>query len=226
MRFKDLTGQVFGRLTAKSMLQPLRPGDGFRWVCACSCGNECIVKTRLLTYKKGTRSCGCILAEVNKQRPHRNSTNLKHGHTSRRISPEYVTWASMIQRCSNPKHVSYKNYGARGVSVCPEWVSSFEQFLADMGPRPANTSIERIDNALGYSRQNCRWASSVEQACNRRDNVTATAFGVTRSCTETSALFQIPTRNIYRWAQEGRGDIGARITAWKERAKSPALVGQ
>lgn len=226
MRQKDLTGMVFGRLTALSVLPSLRPGDGLRWVCRCTCGTECIVKTRLLTYKDGTRSCGCILREKNRSRPHRASTNVKHGHTSRQHSPEYITWASMLQRCNNPKHASYKYYGARGITVCHEWTESFENFLADMGKRPPGKTLDRIDNALGYAKSNCRWATDDEQANNRRRAALVTAYGVKRTCRETSQLFGIPERTLYRWSKGGTVDVGGLITSAVARARTPSVVGQ
>lgn len=217
---------VFGRLTAISVLPPLRAGDGMRWVCRCACGAECIVKTRLLTYKHGTRSCGCILREKNRSRPNRNSTNVRHGHTARKTSTEYSTWSSMRQRCSNPKHVSYKNYGAKGVTVCREWEESFDQFFNDMGERPAGKTLDRIDNNLGYTPENCRWASNEEQAMNRRSATPVIAFGVKRTCRETSATFGVPERTLYRWSKGGTVDVASLITAAAAKAKTQSIVGQ
>lgn len=224
MAYKDLTGLRFGRLTARAKLPSLRPRDGFRWECDCDCGNAVIVKTRMLTYKDGTKSCGCILAEKNRLRPVRGSTNLKHGHTTRgKPSPEYVCWSSMIQRCTNPGHESYKHYGARGIGVCKEWIDSFESFLRDIGPRPEKMSIDRIDPNLGYSKENCRWATNREQSLNRRNSRPVTAFGVSRTCDETSEEFGIPTRTLYRWASNGQ-DIGQQITAYLSKATRQSSV--
>jgi hypothetical protein len=98
----------------------------------------------------------------------------RHGHTwstggKRRASPTYRCWAMMKDRCTNPKADSYRYYGAVGVTVAERWLS-FDAFLADMGVRPAGMMLERIRNAEGYGPGNCRWATSGEQARNKKSN--------------------------------------------------------
>lgn len=93
----------------------------------------------------------------------------RHGQSETR---EYATWTAMRERCSNPKANNYHLYGARGIRVCERW-DSFENFIADMGPRPAGYSIERIDNDGNYEPSNCQWIPLSEQSRNRRRSYSA-----------------------------------------------------
>lgn len=97
-------------------------------------------------------------------------STLRHGKSRRRKwSPEYYSWASMIQRCTNPARNVYALYGGRGISVCERW-ALFDNFLADMGERPSGTSLGRIDPDGDYSPKNCEWQSDATQSRSRRNN--------------------------------------------------------
>lgn len=140
-----------------------------RWcaVFLCECGEHCVVQAK--RYRTGhTKSCGCY---------HRESAVrvcTTHGKSK---TSEYRIWASMRQRCFDKNCLSYPRYGGSGISMCGRW-NSFEAFLEDMGPRPTpKHSIDRIDNSKGYCPENCRWATVVEQARNKSNNLWIEAFG-------------------------------------------------
>lgn len=145
----DLTNQVVGRWTV------LRHMGGEMWLCRCDCGTERQVRQGHLRGLK-SKSCGCLQREVAQ----------RHGRSR---SVEYRTWAAMLQRCLNSDCPTWRYYGSQGVSVCDRWQQSFEQFLADMGPRPSpRHSLDRINPFGNYEPQNCRWATRDVQARNKR----------------------------------------------------------
>src|SRR5690606_26931093 len=102
----DLTSRVFGRLTVLSR-EPNTPRGRTQWRCKCACGKETVVLSYRLREGK-TKSCGCLQAESQR------TNNFRHGH-NRAQSETYMSWVAMKQRCSNPRHISYQNYGARGI---------------------------------------------------------------------------------------------------------------
>ena len=92
--------------------------------------------------------------------------------------PFYSVWQSMLERCRNTKSPSYHRYGGRGITVCDEWKTDFHRFVSDMGERPPKYTLDRINNNLGYSKDNCRWASRKEQSSNRECTVVYRVDGV------------------------------------------------
>ena len=166
MKKIEMLDKQYGRLTVKS--EAGRVGGHLSYVCLCDCGQETTVSGPNL--RNGTtKSCGCYRAENTTQRL------TKHG-LSRSI--EYKTWTGMHRRCYEETDKNYSRYGKRGIGICERW-HSFENFYADMGNKPAGMSIERIDNNKGYSPDNCRWATKVEQSKNRRLTINLTYNGIT-----------------------------------------------
>jgi hypothetical protein len=156
MTIIDLTGRRYGRLSVISrVLDQGRRHKRTAWNCRCDCGNNTIALGKQLV--NGQRvSCGC--------------SKIQHGHTMEATqSRSYKTWAAMRQRCLNPKSPNFKYYGGRGIAVCQLWADSFLVFLRDMGERPENRSIDRINPDGDYEPGNCRWATRSEQQMNRRD---------------------------------------------------------
>lgn len=127
------------------------------WRCACTCGNEVMARPKDFL-RHLYKSCGCM----------RRTKWTTHGMS---YSHEYGCWQAMIARCENPKNERHKDYGGRGITVCPEWRGDFAAFFRDMGPGLQHESIDRKDPNKGYEKDNCRWATLEVQANNRRTTV-------------------------------------------------------
>lgn len=172
----EIVGLKFGRLTVLEKTGRMVSRHAL-YRCQCDCGNEALATSRNLRKSHGTRSCGCWKVESIQRR------STKHGNA--RVSGptrEYRAWASMVQRCYDPAWHRYRDYGARGITVCDRWrlAKGFEHFLADMGQCRAGLQLERIDNHGHYEPSNCRWATIREQQRNKRTNFLVTLNGETK----------------------------------------------
>ena len=185
----DIAGQEFERwkVISFSHSRKIENGSITFWNCLCKCGNEGVIEGSSL--KSGlSKSCGCLRRETSKQ----NGLSLKtHGMTNTKT---YQSWGDMLTRTTNPNYHSSERYIKRGVKICERWLK-FVNFLEDMGERPEGLTLDRKDNNLGYSKENCRWATRKEQANNRASNVIiefngkkmnlsqwAESIGVTKAC--------------------------------------------
>ena len=146
-------GTTLGRLTViQDVLRSKDPA-----LCRCECGIEKEVSAIDLAFGR-VRSCGCLRREL----------HTSHGCTGH---PLYRAWAAMISRTTDPNSQNYHNYGGRGITVCDRWRDArlfIEDIERDLGPRPADHSLDRIDNESGYRPGNVKWSTSSEQVLNQR----------------------------------------------------------
>lgn len=170
-KFKDLTGQRFGRLTVikrgENYITPHSGKPRAQWLCKCDCGNEKLVLGESLT-RNLIVSCGCFHKE-------KVSTQFTtHGQTNSRL---YNIWCAMKRRCYNPNVKEFPLYGGRGITMCDEWkndYTSFAQWALSHGydenaPR-GQCTIDRIDTNGNYEPNNCRFITQQEQMNNVRYN--------------------------------------------------------
>jgi hypothetical protein len=180
---RDLTGFANNRWKIIRYAGSVPKTSGGRqhvWLLVCKCGNTMIGVASNIVSGIST-SCGCQHSENLAAR------NTRHGLSSR---PEYQIWKAIWQRCTNPKHVQWADYGGRGITVCQRWrgLKGFPRFLTDMGSRPKGYTIERRNNDKNYTPANCFWATRKEQNRNKRNNL--------------MIKFQGETKCLSQWAEE------------------------
>ena len=193
--FIDLTGQRFGKLVVLRRTGTTQYGQPI-WLAVCDCGSE---KTYFGNSLRGgaSRSCGCTRAEA----------LTTHGKTKTR---EFTIWQMMRQRCNNASHVSYPQYGGRGIKVCEKWDKSFSDFLNDMGCAPSSKhTLDRIKNDGPYSAENCRWATPAEQGMNKRNNRLINLFGETKPLAEWCRITGIAKTTILNRINGGMSEYDA-----------------
>lgn len=179
-----MIGQSFNRLVVVG--PSVKRGRKIYWPCRCECGNETIVRADHLRTGH-TQSCGC-----------KNQNKAKRGHAGFRekVHPLRQLWGGMKARCMEPSHISYRLYGAKGVTVCERWMT-FENFVEDMSPRPPGTTLDRIRSDGNYCPENCKWSTAIEQGRNKSNNRLVTIYGITQPVTFWAEISQVPVKTIY-----------------------------
>lgn len=181
--------------------------------CRCECGTERVVLNNELKHNH-SKSCGCFARESSAMR------NSRHG---RYLTPEYDVWHAMHQRCRNQNSKNYGSYGGRGISVCEQW-SDFATFLADVGERPAGTSLDRWpDNNGNYEPGNVRWATLREQANNKRVNRILHVNGESMTVAQWTSRQGFARHLIYSRLAQGWSNEKAVLTPAGKYHKTPPL---
>lgn len=210
----DLTGKRFGKLNVVGYDHThITPSGQQRayWECVCECGNTVSVAAQNL-HRLKTTSCGC-----NSSRKHIGDKQRTHGESKTRL---YGIWCGMMSRCNNPNRIAYKDYGARGISVCDEWkdYSSFK-FWAENNGYSNELTLERRDVNGNYTPSNCEWISKSEQSNNRRNSLLFSYDGI--------------TKNLKQWSEEfgvKYGTLRARIFtfgwSFEDAIKTPVKRGE
>lgn len=177
----DMRGRRFGRLIVLERAPNV--GERTMWKCICDCGNEKIVDSHSLRLGH-TKSCGCL------GRQRLEEGRYKHGLSKTRL---YGHFEKMVDRCENKNSKHYHNYGERGISICDEWRHDFKAFYdwSVKNGYKEGLSIDRIDNNKGYSPDNCRWATQLEQMNNVRTNRNIEYNGEVHSVSEWSRIIGI-----------------------------------
>ena len=181
-KFNDLTGKKYNKLTVLSFAY-ITKSKQKKWKCQCDCGNITYVQGNNIV-SGAVKSCGCL---KNKKAEIKISD-----------SPLYNTWCKIRYRCLNPKDPAYKDYGARGITICKEWLSfiNFEKWAFDNGYKE-NMTIDRIDNNKGYSPVNCRFVDKKTQANNRRSCRIISYKGETKNLREWCDVLELDYKFIH-----------------------------
>ena len=180
---KDISGLRFGKLLVVKFAKREKHHTYFE--CQCECGNIVLaISNDLLSGKR--ISCGCA--------------HKTHGMTNTRT---YKSWFSMRQRCYYSKHIYYKHYGEKGITVCDEW-QSFENFFRDMGERPEGMTIDRKDSSLGYFKDNCQWSTIESQNRNKSSNIILTHNGKTQTLKEWAVELNTGYMKLWHRVKAGK----------------------
>lgn len=220
----DLTGQRFGKLVVTEIGEkhPIGKNGTMKqyWICQCDCG-----KTKEIcgdNLRSGvSKSCGCETRKATIER------STKHGFAKRgkNRSRIYSIWASMIRRCTNPKEMSYKDYGGRGIAVCDEW-TDFQTFKdwAFANGYDDKLTIDRINVNGNYEPSNCRWVDMNVQANNTRANVMITLGRITHSMSDWCKILNLNYYVVRARRNLGWSDYDALFTPLLFTRKSSEAI--
>ena len=190
-RRNDVTGKIFGQLTALEYVGKYQRDNILR--CKCTCGNEC-EKRQSQLISGNSISCGCAKAksalENSKKRGNisgKSNPNYRHGRAGTKL---FQVWKGMRDRCYNQNCTGYKNYGGRGIQICEEWENDGAAFCewAETHGYQEGLSIDRINNDGNYGPDNCRWADRHTQNINRRP-FTQPKQNIAIRCIETDEVY-------------------------------------
>lgn len=192
MPLDDLSGLKFGLWTVQN-LHPKSDAKRKYWQCLCECGTERAVIAYSLRHAEST-NCGCVGARETSER------FTQHGMYKH---PAYHSWRQMRHRCNLPTATGYDDYGGRGIRICEEW-NDFAAFWTDMGPTWApGLTLDRIETNGHYEPRNCRWATALQQANNRRNNnVIPTPLGP-MTVSDAAREFGVNRNTIFRRIRDG-----------------------
>lgn len=206
INLEDITGMIFGRLKAIQRIA-FDKNHHSLWQCECSCEEHNLIVVDIYSLKSGhTKSCGCLKKETSCQNGKKSRDKIRqqstiHGETKTRL---YHIWSNMKQRCNNISHKDYPNYGGRGITYCPEWENylNFRIWAFDNGYNNSLT-LDRIDCNGNYSPDNCKWATLIDQARNKRKTLYMTIGGVTHTLCEWAEISGINYRTLKYRFQNG-----------------------
>lgn len=187
--FKDISGKTYGRLKVLYRTENDKYGNA-QWVCICECGNKTTVKGYCLRMGK-TKSCGCLQKDTVRNREY------KHGYTGTRI---YSIWSGMKDRCLNSNSNAYKDYGAKGIKVCDEWLKAenFIKWAFNNGYKDVLT-IERIDSNGNYEPSNCTFTTRSDQNRNTSRNIKQIISGKEYTLSQIAKMLGVTRGTVCRW---------------------------
>lgn len=208
----SIIGKRFGRLTVIG--EGIIENGKRKYECLCDCGNKKYISKSHLT-KGHTKSCGCL------QKERTSAASYVHGKSKERIHKE---WRGILHRCKNPSASHYENYGGRGIEVCEKWKGengfiNFYDWAMENGYSD-DLTLDRIDNDKGYSPDNCRWVTHMENCHNRgvrKDSVTGCAGVNPRENKNGTVVYRAYITTNYKRTYLGKFDtLEEAVSARKE----------